>query len=191
MRSANPGLYRSGKTEPILAKVPPAKGREDKKRPGKSLPMKFQVRLTAHGPKGAWTFLEVPFDVQKAFGSKARVAVCGTINGYSFRNSLMPNGDGTHSMMVNRIVQAGANAKAGDRVAVVMAVDTKKRAVPIPRELKNALAGDAAAAAIFKTLSPSHRKEFADWITSAKLPATKLARSQKSLKFIRERAHVR
>jgi hypothetical protein len=31
----------------------------------------------------------------------APVAVVGTINGYAFRNSLMPQGDGTHSMMVS------------------------------------------------------------------------------------------
>jgi hypothetical protein len=57
--------------------------------------------------------------VQKAFGTKARVPVVGTINGFSFRNSLMPEGNGTHSMIANKELQKGAKATAGDTVVAV------------------------------------------------------------------------
>jgi hypothetical protein len=62
----------------------------------------FTAQLEAVGPNGAWTFMTVPFNVEEVFGSKARVAVAGTINGFPFHSSLMPNGDGTHCMMVNK-----------------------------------------------------------------------------------------
>ena len=75
---------------------------------------RFKTRLTSRGPGGAWTFLEIPFSVEKAFGSKARIAVAGTVNGFAFQNSLMPNGDGTHSMMVSKTLQSGAKAAASD-----------------------------------------------------------------------------
>jgi Domain of unknown function (DUF1905) len=55
----------------------------------------FKTRLTSRGPGGAWTFLEVPFSVEKVFGSKVRIAVSGTMNGFAFQHSLTPNGDGT------------------------------------------------------------------------------------------------
>jgi Domain of unknown function (DUF1905)/Bacteriocin-protection, YdeI or OmpD-Associated len=151
----------------------------------------FKAKLVAHGPGGAWTFLDVPFDVQKVFGTRSRVPVRGSINGFAFRNSLMPNGDGTHSMMVNKGLQARASAKAGDTVSVVMEMDTKKRVVALPSELKTALGTDPAAAKIYKTLSASHRKEFADWIGSAKQPGTRLGRAAKALQLIRDRAHTR
>lgn len=61
----------------------------------------FKTRLTARGPGDAWTFLEMPFSVEKEFGTKARVAVVGTMNGFAFQNSLMPNNDGTHSMWLS------------------------------------------------------------------------------------------
>ena len=73
---------------------------------------RFKGRLIPRGPGGAWTFLAIPFSVEEAFGSRARVAVSGTLNGFAFRNSLMPEGDGTHSMMVNKALQAGAKAAA-------------------------------------------------------------------------------
>jgi hypothetical protein len=84
---------------------------------------KFKARLASRGPGAAWTFLEIPFSVEKAFGSKARVPVAGTINGFAFRNSLLPQGDGTHAMAVSKALQAGANARAGDLVSVSLEVD--------------------------------------------------------------------
>ncbi len=95
----------------------------------------FKTRLTAHGPGGAWTFLEVPFSVEKEFGTRARVAVAGTINGFAFKNSLLPNGDGTHSMMVSKALQAGAKASAGEFVAVAIALDRSERVVEVPPSL--------------------------------------------------------
>jgi hypothetical protein len=151
----------------------------------------FKARLTAKGPGGAWTFMEIPFSVEDAFGSKARVAVAGTLNGFAFQNSLMPNGDGTHSMMVNKTLQAGAKARAGELVSVAMEVDRSERAVEIPVELKNALASHKKAAAAFDALSYSHRKEIALWIAEAKLEATRLSRATKSIPFILAKKHVR
>jgi uncharacterized protein DUF1905/bacteriocin resistance YdeI/OmpD-like protein len=136
-------------------------------------------------------FIDVPFDVEKTFGSKARVSVSGSINGFGFQNSLMPNGDGTHSMPVNKTLQAGAKAKAGETVSVTIEMDIKERVVALPAELEAALNSDEAASKMYKTLSPSHQKEFSDWVGGAKQPATRIARAAKSLPPIRERAYTR
>jgi Domain of unknown function (DUF1905)/Bacteriocin-protection, YdeI or OmpD-Associated len=151
----------------------------------------FKTRLTARGPGGAWTFLKVPFSVEEAFGTKARIAVAGTINGFAFQNSLMPNGDGTHSMMVSKALQSGAKAVPGDLVSVSMQVDRSERVVVVPVELKHALAANKKAAAAFKTLSYSHRKEFADWIGGAKQQETRLTRARKAISMVLTKKHVR
>jgi hypothetical protein len=151
----------------------------------------FKTRLTSRGPGSAWTFLEVPFSAEKEFGSKARIPVSGTMNGFAFQNSLMPNGDGTHSMMVNKALQAGAKAAAGDLVSVAMAIDKSERAVPIPPELKQALSTNRAAAMAFKALSYSHRKEFAEWIANAKRDETRVSRAEKSIAMVLAKKHVR
>lgn len=151
----------------------------------------FKARLTARGPGGAWTFLEIPFDVQQVFGSKARVAVSGTMNGYAFRNSLLPQGDGTHAMAVSKALQAGAGARAGASVAVVMEVDRAERVVELPPELEQALASSKPAAKAFEALSVSHRREYAEWIGGAKKPETRVARAAKALPMILAREHCR
>jgi uncharacterized protein DUF1905/bacteriocin resistance YdeI/OmpD-like protein len=151
----------------------------------------FKARLAAHGPGGAWTFLYIPFSVEKIFGSKARVSVAGTMNGFAFRNSLLPLGDGTHRMAVSKELQAGAKASAGKMVAVSMDIDRSERVVVAPIELKKALAGNKAAAKEFSALSYSHRKEIADWVGSAKKAETRISRAEKSIPFVLARKHVR
>jgi hypothetical protein len=141
----------------------------------------FKAKLIGKGPTGSWTFLPIPFSAEEKFGSKAQVPVMGTINGYPFRNSLMPEGDGTHLMMVSKILKEGAGCSNGDTVSVVMDVDTTPRKVTVPAELKAALKAKPAAGKFFKELSYSRQKEYADWIAGAKRPETKVARVSKAV----------
>jgi hypothetical protein len=145
---------------------------------------KFKAKLVAHGPNGAWTFLPIPFDALKVFGSKARIPVVGTMNGFAFRTSILPEGEGTHSMAVNKQMQIGAEAGPGDTVEVVMDIDKAERAVEVPPELQHVLDRHAKAAATFAGLSYTCRKEYADWITQAKRPETKEARVKKALDLL-------
>jgi len=151
----------------------------------------FKARLASRGPGAAWTFLEIPFNVEKAFGSKARVPVAGTMNGFAFRNSLLPQGDGTHAMAVSKALQTGAKARAGDLVSVSMQVDRSERMVEVPSELKRRLASHPQAGTVFESLSYSHRKEFAEWVGSAKQQETRDRRAEKSVALVLERKHVR
>jgi hypothetical protein len=144
----------------------------------------FKARLMAKGPAGAWTYLPIPFDVNQVFGSKARVPVAGTINGFSFRNSLMPEGDGTHSMMVSKELQTGANARAGDLVSVTLGPDMEERVVSMPPELEAALTKNRLAAAVFDTMTYSQKKEYVGWISTAKQAATKANRVTKAVDML-------
>lgn len=146
----------------------------------------FDASLIGRGPGGAWTFLPIPFDVQEAFGSKAQVPVAGSLNGFPFRNSLLPQGDGTHAMMVGKDLQAGARAKAGETVHVVMRRDDAERVVDVPEDFAAALARDAMAEPFFTALTPSQKKEYIDWIVSAKQAPTRAGRIEKALLYLAE-----
>jgi hypothetical protein len=145
---------------------------------------KFKTKLLSKGPGGAWTYLPIPFDVAQVFGSKSRVPVAGTINGFPFRNSLMPEGDGTHSMMVSKELQAGANARAGDLVVVSLQRDQEERSIDVPKELEAALKGNKKAASFFATMTHSQKSEYVVWISSAKQAATKSSRAAKAAEML-------
>ena len=149
---------------------------------------KFQAQLTGHGPKAAWVFFDVPFAVAKVFGTKARVPVVGTLNGAPFQNSLLPNGDGTHSMHVKKELLARAKAKTGDTVTVVLERDATTRTVAPPADLLLTLVAQPHLEKTFWQFSHSHQKELVDWIVAAKKTETRERRIQKALKMLAEKS---
>jgi hypothetical protein len=125
------------------------------------------------------TGIAVPFDVQKVFGTRARVPVRGTINGFPYRSSIFPMGGGCHRMVVNKNVRAGAKAKAGDTVSIVMERDEEPRVVTPPPALARALKASKEAKATWEKLSYTHQKEHALAIEEAKKPKTRARRIEK------------
>ncbi len=148
----------------------------------------FQALIAGRGPKAAWTQVDIPFDVAKVFGSKAQVPVAGTVNGFPFRNSLKPNGDGTHYLHINKTLLAGAKARLGDTVSIVMVQDPHPRKVAVPADLKAALKTVPASARIFSRFSYSHKKEMVDWICAAKKAETRARRVDKCLVMLAEKS---
>ena len=119
----------------------------------------FEVRLEGETSSEV-AALSVPFDVEKTFGTRGRVPVRGTINGYPFRSSLMPMG-GCHRIVVNRAMREGAGVKAGDTVKVVMERDDAPRTVDPPALLKKELANSKTAQANWEKQSFPFKKEMA------------------------------
>ncbi|HVI09781.1 MAG TPA: YdeI/OmpD-associated family protein, partial [Candidatus Binatia bacterium] len=127
---------------------------------------------------GVVAAIEPPVDVVEFFGTRARVPVKGTINGFPFRSSLMPMG-GCHMMPVNRKLLTGAGARPGDVVKVVMERDEAERTVDPPPPLKKELARNKTARAHWDKLSFTHRKEMALAIAGAKQEETRMRRLEK------------
>ena len=138
--------------------------------------IQFTGRLTAEGPNGAWVFMEVPKEASEKLGSRGRVSVTGSINGFAIRTSAHPTGRGTHQLAVNKAMQAGANAKPGDRVKVVLEVDRQERVVKVPADVSNAINAEPPVKALWATLTPRCREEWVQWIEEAKKPETRLRR---------------
>lgn len=145
--------------------------------------LEFQVKL--EGQEGSSVAaLRPPFDVREVFGTRARVPVRGTINGFPFRSSLMPMG-GCHRMVVNQTIRDGAGVKAGDRVMVVMERDEAERVVEAPPLLKKELAKSKPAQANWEKLSFTHQKEIARSILEAKQEKTRTRRLAKALDILK------
>lgn len=122
---------------------------------------------------GTWTYLDIPIDLVKALGSKGRISIKGTINRCPFRSSALPRGDGTHYLVVNSSIRNALGVEKGALVHVTLEVDTGKRTVVLPLDLRRALAKSKSTRTVFEALSYSHQKEFVDWIESAKKPETR------------------
>ena len=132
---------------------------------------------------GAVAAITPPLDVPEVFGTRGRVPVRGTINGFPFRSSLMPMG-WRHMIPVNKTLREGAGVDAGDVVEVVLERDEEERTVEAPVELKKAWARNKAAKANWEKLPFTHKKEIANWISEAKKEETRERRLAKTLQVL-------
>jgi hypothetical protein len=145
--------------------------------------LKFTAKLEGkEGSSVAW--LNAPFDVVKVFGTRARVPVRGTINGFPFRTSLMPMG-GCHGMAVNKTMRDGAGVQAGDTATIVMERDEDERIVEVPPLLKKELAKSKTAQGNWKKLSFTSQKEIVLSISGAKQEETRARRLEKVMNVLK------
>ena len=146
----------------------------------------FDAPLARPEGVGAWTYLDIPAHITQELGSRGQVKVMGSINGYPFRTSARPHGDGSHYIVVNRSIRDAIQATPGDVVHVLMERDTAPRTVEIPADFAEALETNRQLRKSFESLSYSHRKEFVDWIESAKKVETRESRISRSLEMLLE-----
>jgi hypothetical protein len=145
--------------------------------------LRFKAKIEGK-EAGVVAAITPPVDVPEYFGTRGRVAIRGTINGFGFRSSLMPMG-GCHMMPVNKKLRDGAKAAPGDLVEVVMERDVDARTVEAPQELKKELAKSKKAAEKWESLSFTHKKEMALAISGAKQEETKKRRLAKLMNVLK------
>jgi hypothetical protein len=148
--------------------------------------LRFKIKLVVQEGTSATGFY-APFDVPQTFGTRARVPVRGTINGFPFRSSLMPMGGG-YCMAVNKTMREGAKAKAGDEVEVVLERDTAERTMEAPPELAQELAKNKKAREKWDGLAFTVKKEMANSISGAKQEETKKRRLAKVMQVLKTSA---
>ncbi|HEY1402730.1 MAG TPA: YdeI/OmpD-associated family protein [Pyrinomonadaceae bacterium] len=145
---------------------------------------RFRALLEKHENSEA-TGITIPFDVPATFGTRARVPVRGTINGFPYRSSIVPMG-GNFMMAVNKELRAGANAKGGDTVSITMERDDEPRTITPPADLARALKANRTAQAAWDKLSYTHQKEHARAVEEAVRPETRVRRIEKAISQLAE-----
>jgi hypothetical protein len=145
----------------------------------------FKAKLTPTPRGGGGTLLPVPASVATEMGLKGMPKVNAMIAGQPYRGSLMPMGDGTFCLGVLKSIQEAAGVKQGDTVTVELELDTAPRAVEMPGDLKEAIAGDTKAQAAWEKLSFTNKKEMARSVEEAKKPETRERRLAAAVKTLR------
>jgi len=140
--------------------------------------MKFEA-VIGEGAGG----ISIPFDVREVFGA-ARVPVVTRVNGTAYRTTIVRMG-GEWLIPVRREIREQAGVEIGDRVTVELERDDAPREVEVPPELAALLDDDLRG--FFDSLSFTHRREYVEWITSAKREETRRRRLAKAVEMLRDR----
>ncbi|NWG05288.1 MAG: DUF1905 domain-containing protein [Chloroflexi bacterium] len=134
---------------------------------------------------GGGAFVEVPFDVEQAFGSK-RPKVKALIEGVPYRGTLVRMGTEGHLLLVLKSIREQIGKTFGDEIKVTVEADAEERVVTVPAELKRAFRSDKEAKAIFEKLTYTHRREYVNWINEAKKEETRRNRIVKTIEMLKE-----
>jgi hypothetical protein len=145
--------------------------------------LRFKARIESVGPgeSAAWVSLDLPLKVSAKLPSRGTVPIAGRINGFPFRTSVMPDGKGSHSMMVNKAMREGGKVDPGDEVTVVFDVDTSSREPDTPTDLRKAIAASAKAKAMWADITPRSRGEWVEHVEDAKKAETRARRIAKTV----------
>jgi hypothetical protein len=144
----------------------------------------FQGVLKRPETVGKWTYVEIPLDLSAIFGKKGQITVRGTLNGVPFRSKAMPHGDGTHYLVVSHATRVAAGVVVGDTVQVSLEADREVRQIVPPADFAQALEANPSAKEAFEALAYTYRKEYVEWIESAKKGEDRKARIQRAIELL-------
>ena len=134
---------------------------------------------------GGGAFVEVPFDVEAALGSK-RPKVKAMIEGVPYRGILTRMGGEHHLLIILKEIREKIGKTFGDEVTITVEPDTEPRVIEVPAELKKAFRSDKEAKAFFDKLSYTHQKEYVTWINEAKREETRQNRIVKAIGMLKK-----
>ena len=140
--------------------------------------------------KGGWTYAAIPEVIQDKHSPFGWVVVKGNIDGYIIRNyKLMPMGKGQLFLPVRAEIRKSIGKKEGDWVEIVLYADNSP--IEIPGDFFDCLKEEPIAHKTFFSFTDGQRKEYLDWIYSAKTESTKVERIAQTLNRLEKKLRFR
>jgi len=140
---------------------------------------------TIQNAGGGGAFVEVPFDVEKAFGSK-RPKIKATFEGVPYRGILTRMGTEHHLLIILKGIREQIGKTFGDEVKVTVEADAEPRVIEVPKDLMKELKKNNEAKLFFDKLSYTHQREYVMWITEAKKEETRQRRILKTVEMLKK-----
>src|SRR6185437_12581068 len=129
------------------------------------------LRSEANGKTELWTLI-LPKSASAKLPSRGTTMVEGAINAFPFRAALEPDGEGSHSLSVNKTMRDGAGVDDADTVTVETARAGDEPETRVPTDLRKARAGAPVAQACWEDITPRAGRDWIFSVVTAKLPET-------------------
>jgi hypothetical protein len=149
------------------------------------MPNKHTFTAPIQNAGGGGAFVEIPFDVEKEFGSK-RPRIKAMIEGVPYRGTLVRMGSECHMLLILKEIREKIGRGFGDEIKVTVEADSEPRVVEIPMDLLKELKKDREAKAFFEKLAFTHQKEYVKWIEEAKKAETRQNRVLKTIDMLKK-----
>jgi hypothetical protein len=151
---------------------------------------RYRFEAAIQRSTGWGAFVLFPHDVKTEFHIKGRVPVQALLGGVPYTGSLMPSATGYHRLSVPKDICAQLKKTTGDLIRVELWKDDGPRTVEMPEEFVRLLRKEKLSAK-FASLSLTRRKEYRNWILSAKRADTRARRLARAMAILREESTPR
>lgn len=145
----------------------------------KSAPIRFIATLLTPAEVPAretWTFLLLPKVASSKLPTRSQNVIEGTFNGKSFQATLEPDGENGHWLKVPARLRVQGGAAPGDKVRLAITPASRDTEPEVSADLRRALSAAPQAKAVWSDITPTARRDWVHWITSAKQDATRMRR---------------
>ena len=149
------------------------------------MPNKHTFTATILNAGGGGAFVDVPFDVEKAFGAK-KPKVKATFDGVPYRGMLARMGTDYHILIILKSIREQIGKTFGDKVKITVELDSEPRMIEVSKDLMKELKQHKEAKAFFDKLSYSHKREYVTWINEAKRDETRQNRIVKMIEMLKK-----
>jgi len=146
---------------------------------------RYRFEAAIQRSTGWGAFVLFPHDTAAEFHRKGRIPVQALLGGLPYTGSLMPSAAGYHRLSVPREICVQLGKTPGDLIRVELWQDDSPRTVEMPEEFVRLLRKERLLTK-FEALSITRRKEYRNWILSAKRDETRSRRMVRALDFLRK-----
>ena len=115
--------------------------------------------------------VDAPAETYAVFQHRGFIPVEGSVNGESYRATLVPLGGGRYRLYLNGEIRKATGTDVGSVIKVKLNRDEASRVMRTPADF----------AAAFRKTTPSHRREILRWIINAKRPETRQSRINRAV----------
>lgn len=144
---------------------------------------RLQIMSPEDAPKAAFVQIPTP-KIHEMFNTYARVFVKGLVDGVEYSGTFLPMG-GYHVMGIPKELREKLGKGQGDFVDLTVELDHEERVVNLPEDLKELLAKYPEEKKHFDSLAYSHKKEYVNWLISAKREVTRQSRLKKLMEMLK------
>ena len=148
--------------------------------------MSVRFRTTLSLENRDATGIHVPHGALETLGGNRRPAVVATVNGYTYRGTVMGYDPADPLMPFSSEHRAASGLRAGDEIDVELELDARPREAEVPGDLAAALEADPVAKAFFDGLSYTNKRVHTLSVDGAKTPETRARRVKKAIAMLRE-----
>lgn len=139
-------------------------------------PVSFSTHLESSSKLG-YTFIIVPSDVVKKIGGFGVRLLCSVNGNEKIHSGLMPKGDGSGYIIINRTRQKKWAISLNDNLEASIELDNSKYGMEISEELEALLEQDREGYGLFKTLTPGQQRYIIHYVGSVKSSQKKIDRA--------------